>query len=74
MLASQREAIERELGYPLEWEELPTQQDSRVSVYLDGIDPEDHADWPRQHEWLAKQLNDSHRAFARRVVALDALA
>lgn len=66
-LFSQREVIERELGYPLEWEELPTQQDSRVSVYLDPADPEDKADWPRQHEWLAQRLNDLHRTFASRV-------
>jgi hypothetical protein len=29
-------------------------------------------DWPRQHEWLAKRLNDMHRVFAQRVRALDA--
>jgi hypothetical protein len=70
-LRTQRDAIERELGYPLEWEELPAQQDSRVSVYLDDVDPEDQADWPRQQEWLAARLNDLHRVFAPRVSALD---
>jgi hypothetical protein len=72
LLQRQKEAIERDLGYPLEWEELPSRRDSRVSCYLNEVDPEDRADWPRQHEWLAKRLNDMHRAFAPRVSKLDA--
>jgi hypothetical protein len=71
MLAGQREAIERELGYPLEWEELPARRDCRIASYLNAIDPEDQADWPRQHEWLAGRLNDLHRALALRVKALE---
>ena len=43
-----------------------------VAVYLDQTDPEDREDWTRQHEWLAKSLNDLHRVFAGRVEALDA--
>jgi hypothetical protein len=64
--------IERALGYPLEWEDLPSKRDCRTACYLNGADPEDESDWPRQHEWLAKRLNDMHRAFASRVKALDA--
>jgi hypothetical protein len=70
-LIAQRPAIEQELGYPLEWEELPSQQDSRVSVYLDNVNPEDQIDWPRQHQWLAKRLDDMRRVFASRVCTLD---
>jgi hypothetical protein len=72
LLKSQREAIERELGCPLEWDELPSRRDCRISCYLNEVDPEDEADWPRQHEWLARRLNDMHRVFAQRVSALDA--
>lgn len=71
-LQGQKEAIEKELGFPLEWEELPERRDCRVSSYLDNVDPEDKADWPRQHEWLAKRLNDMHRVLALRVKELDA--
>ena len=71
LLRRQKDAIERELGYQLDWEELPEGQDSRISSYLDDVDPEDKADWPRQHEWLAKRLNDFHRVFSDRVKALD---
>ncbi len=72
LLKRQKDAIERELGYTLEWEELPSRRDSQISSYLNEVDPEDEADWPRQHEWLAKRLNDMHRVFAHRVSALDA--
>ena len=67
-LAEQKDEIERELGYPLEWgDQSPTARDRRVTYYLRDTDPEDEAKWPEQHEWLAKHLNDLHRAFAQRV-------
>ena len=72
LLKLQKDAIERELGYLLEWEELPSRRDSRISVYLKDVDPDDETDWPRQHQWMAKQLNDMHRVFSHRVSALDA--
>jgi hypothetical protein len=63
--------IEMELGCPLDWEELPSRRDCRVASYLSDVDPEDHGQWPRQHKWFAKRLNDMHRVFARRVAELD---
>jgi Domain of unknown function (DUF4268) len=72
LLKRQKDVIERELGYSLEWEELPSRRDCRISSYLNEVDPEDEAGWPHQHEWLAKRLNDMHRVFAHRVVALNA--
>lgn len=72
LLEAQKDAVERELGYVLEWEKLPEGRDSRVSIYLDGADPEDREEWTRQHDWLAQRLNDMHRVFARRVRELDA--
>ena len=70
-LKRQKDAIEHELGYALEWEELPTGQDSRIATYLNDVDPDDRDDWPRQHGWLAKRLSDLHRVFASRVDSLD---
>jgi hypothetical protein len=69
LLNRQKDAIERELGYPLEWEELPG--DQRIASFLKEVDPKDQKDWPRQHEWLATRLNNMHRIFAPRVAALD---
>jgi hypothetical protein len=71
LLHSQKDAVERELGYPLEWEELPG-RDQRIASYLKDVDPKNEGDWPRQHEGLATRLNDMHRVFAPRVAELDA--
>jgi len=35
------------------------------------VDPDDETDWPRQHAWLAKQLNKLHQLFAGRIGSLD---
>lgn len=71
LLKEQRSAIETDLGYALDWEELPARRDCRISSYLNGVDPEDKSNWPAQHAWLAKRLNDMHRVFKNRVAALD---
>ena len=68
LLKQQKDEIERELGSSLEWgDELPTARDSRIACYCRDIDPDDESDWPRQHMWLAKHLNDMHCVFSRRV-------
>jgi hypothetical protein len=72
LLQNQKNQIESEIGYALQWEELPSGQDSRIARYLDDVDPTDPADWERQHKWIAETLNDMHRVFASRVRA-DAL-
>ena len=71
LLAAQEDEIERDLGFALDWEELPEGQDSRTSICLNDADPEDVADWPRQHQWLATHLNEMHRVLSPRVKALD---
>lgn len=68
LLEGQKDEIERELGYPLEWgDQSPTARDRRISYYLREVDPENEPDWPQQHQWIAEHLNKMHRAFARRV-------
>lgn len=71
LLLRQKEEVERELGYPLDWEELPQRQDARVAVYLNDVDPENREDWGRQHQWLAERLVEFHRVFAPRIKSLD---
>jgi hypothetical protein len=70
-LKSQREQIERQLGYPSNWEELPTRRDCRIACYLNDVYPENQEDWGRQHTWLAKHLSDLHRVLAPRVQTLE---
>ena len=71
LLELQKDEIERELGYALEWgDQSPTARDRRIAYYHRDIDPEDESDWHRQHEWIAKHLNDLYRAFVHRVRSL----
>lgn len=72
LLHEQKSAIEHELGYALDWEELPEGKDTRISAALNDLDPEQQTDWPRQHEWLTRRMHDFHRVFVARVKALDA--
>ena len=71
-LKQQKEAIEQELGFSLEWEELPAGRDCRIASYFDDVDPGNETDWQRQHEWLAQRLNDMHPVFTPRVRSLNA--
>jgi hypothetical protein len=70
-LLQQKVEIERDLGYALDWQELPEGQDSRITISLDA-DPTNEEDWPHQHDWLAKHLNEMFRVFAPRVRELEA--
>ena len=72
LLEQQKDAIEQELDYPLEWEELPTRRDCRITSYLNTVDTDEESDWSRQHEWLAKRLNDMHGVFFPRLRELNA--
>jgi hypothetical protein len=72
LLKEQEDSIQAELGYPVVWESMPGRRDCRISVCLGDVDPEDKADWPRQHAWLATHVNDLHRVFSPRVKRLDA--
>ena len=67
LLERQKEEIERQLGYPLEWEARPRERDCKISRALPDTDPNDESDWPRQRAWLAQTVNEMYRAFSRRV-------
>lgn len=70
-LERQRDQVERDLGYQLEWgDQSPTARDRRIGCYLRDADPEDESDWSRQHEWLATRLNEFHGVFVERVRSL----
>jgi Domain of unknown function (DUF4268) len=74
MLKGKREQIEADLGYALDWEEMPAEKNSRVSISLNVANPENEADWPRQHRWLAQHLNEMHRALLPWIATVDDLA
>ena len=70
-LELQKDKIEQELHYPLEWEARPGFNHCRIAYYGSAVDPEDEADWDNQHEWFVKHLNDLYRVFADRIKALN---
>jgi hypothetical protein len=71
LLRNQKAEIESDLGYPLDWQELPDGLDSRIAIFLNDADPADEADWSRQHDWLTKRLNEMYRVFSSRVRDLE---
>ena len=71
LLRAEREAIEREIGVTLGWEEPPGKKTSYINVYKHEVDPTDKAHWPEQHQWMAETLDAFHRVFAPRVKKLD---
>ena len=71
-LEQSRESIQRELGFPLEWEPLPDAGSCRIAVYRE-CDPTDESDWPAQHKWLADRLNRLHQVLAPRIKVLEPL-
>jgi hypothetical protein len=71
LLEQDQAQIERDLTFALDWEELSEGKDSRISVSLDDSDPENETDWKRQHEWLARRLNEMHRVLAHRIRLLN---
>ena len=68
LLQRDRDSIEQELGQNFVWREM--RKECEIASYLDKVDPNDESDWPRQHEWLASQINEMHRVFAPRIKRL----
>jgi hypothetical protein len=72
-LREQRESIEAELGFAMDWQELPGQQRSRIEIRKRDADPTVEADWPAQHSWLAERLEVLERVFRPRLASLSAV-
>ena len=68
LLERNKDEIESKLGYALKWgDQSPAARDRRIAYYLHDVDPVDELDWGRQHDWLARHLNEMHRAFVQQV-------
>jgi hypothetical protein len=69
-LLAQREAIEAELGFTLDWQELPDGHASRIAVFRADSDLADESAWPTYCAWLADKLARLSAAFRGRVKEL----
>ena len=71
LLQAEKEDIESELGYPLEWEEKPGNKNSTILVRQDG-DTKDENQWPEFNAWTLEKMDDFDRVFRARIKQLDA--
>ncbi|MEQ1672590.1 MAG: DUF4268 domain-containing protein, partial [Hyphomicrobium sp.] len=66
-LIADKTAIEGELGCALDWSEKQADRNYRAQIqWIDG-DALDEADWRRQHDWLADQVDKLYRVFKPRI-------
>lgn len=72
LLREEQEAIEREVGEALEWDERPGQKGAAVMLRRLEADPAARGDWPDQHAWLVDRLQRFHQALLPRIEKLDA--
>jgi len=70
-LVAQKDAVEKEIGEPLEWQELPGKKASRIALYKHDVDPSDEKQYPEIHAWMLAKMDCFKKAFAGRVKALS---
>lgn len=72
LLHRQKDEIERELGFALDWLELPERKGCRMVHYWEDTDPLDRAKWPQYYAWMRDKLERLDRVLRPRIRALDA--
>jgi hypothetical protein len=70
LLHEQREEIERAIGAPLNWYELPDRIYSYVKIERHDSPLSDREKWPDQQKWLLEHLERFHRVFSERIKRL----
>jgi hypothetical protein len=63
-LLNNKESIEKELGYQVEWMELPDATASRVIVTHKG-DPRNKSKWEEYNVWLMKTAEEFAKVFIK---------
>lgn len=69
-LHAQRERIEAQLGYELDWQELPDAKAVRIAVWRPDSPLEEEDRWPEYLDWLTQRIVEMHRVFQPLVRAL----
>ena len=70
LLLEDKEAIEGEFGFALDWQELPDKTACRIAIYKDA-DPTNENGWAEQHQWLMDVVERFDRAFRPRIKQLN---
>ena len=71
-LESQKDAIEREVGSPLHWNDSPTLKQWRIELTREGVNFDDRDAWPAYQQWLLDKLNCFDTSFRGRIQDLKA--
>lgn len=69
-LEAEKTDIEKEIGQPLDWRELPEKESSRILLMRSDSSIKDSTLWPEQHQWLAEKLERFNAAFRSRIQKL----
>ena len=64
MFESNKETIESECGFELDWRELPDKKASRIIILKDVVF-EDKEQWPEQFDWAMDTLLHMRKAFCK---------
>jgi hypothetical protein len=67
LLLNDKDAIEKEIGEPLVWDELPDKKTSYISVYKSNVNPRQREDWATQHGFVLGVLEKFRKVFAQRI-------
>ncbi len=71
LLKKDKEAIESELGFTLDWRELPENKASRILFIKDNVNPTDEKNWAQQNIWFKEMIEKFDRVFTHRAKKLD---
>ena len=71
LLYNQKEEIETELGFALEWQENPEGKQSYITLRK-SINSLDQDEWQGQHKWLMEHLEKLHQVLSPRIKKLNA--
>jgi hypothetical protein len=69
-LLAQKDAIEAEIGCPLQWNPNPTNRDKIIAVFKD-VDLTNRANWADYVDWLVEMTAKFRAAFVPRVKLLE---
>ena len=70
-LLAQKDAIEKEFGEHLVWQELPGKKATRIAVYKAAVDPSSEEQFPELHSWMLAKMDRFRTVFATRVRSLS---
>jgi len=69
-LLGQKDAIEREFGEPLEWQELQGKKGTRIAIFKRDVDPSEASQYPMLHAWMLDKMDRFRQVFKERIKTL----